>query len=86
MLGSFSFILFQKKLELSENLTKARCSAFLHSESAVKRPSSKDVEQENLRTLNRNKILTSIMGHNSVTNKQKVTGNNPNLDLVNVNI
>ena len=29
------------------------------------------------------KNLTSIKGHNSVTNKQKVTGKNPNLDIVN---
>ena len=27
----------------------------------------------------------SIKGHNSVTNKQNMTGNNPNLDLVNIN-
>ena len=32
-----------------------------------------------------NKILTSIKGHNSVTNLKKMTGKNPNLDLVNVN-
>ena len=35
--------------------------------------------------MSRNKILTSIKGHNSVTNKLKVTGNNPNLDIVNIN-
>ena len=29
--------------------------------------------------------LTSIKGHNSVTNLQKLTGNNPNQDLVNIN-
>ena len=56
------------------------CSAF----HAVKRPSSKDIEQENLNILSRNKILT-IKGHNSVTNKQKITGNNPNLDIVSIN-
>ena len=26
-----------------------------------------------------------IKGHNSVTNKQQMTGNNPKLDLVNIN-
>ena len=31
------------------------------------------------------KILTKITGHNSVTNKPKITGNNPNLDPVNIN-
>ena len=31
------------------------------------------------------KILTSIKGHDIVTNKQKITGNNSNLYLVNVN-
>ena len=31
------------------------------------------------------KILTSIKGHGSVTNGQKITGNNLNLDLVNIN-
>ena len=46
-------------------------------------PSSKDFEQENLKTLCRNEILTSIKGHNSVTNKKNITGNNPNLDIVN---
>ena len=44
---------------------------------AVKRTRSKDIEQK--------QILTSINGHNSVTNKQKMTGYNPNLDLVNIN-
>ena len=33
-----------------------------------------------------NEILTSIMGHNSVTNKPKMTETNPNLDLVNMNV
>ena len=37
----------------------------------LKRPSSKDIEQENLKTLSKNKTLTSIKGQNSVTNKQK---------------
>ena len=31
------------------------------------------------------KIITSIKGHNSVTNLRKMTGNNCNLDLVKVN-
>ena len=35
-----------------------------------------------LKILSRNKILTSIKGHNSVTNLRKMTGNNPNLDIV----
>ena len=29
--------------------------------------------------------MTTIKGHNSITNKQSMTGNNPNLDLVNIN-
>ena len=33
----------------------------------------------------RNENLKSIKGHNSITNFQKMTGNNPNLDLVNSN-
>ena len=35
--------------------------------------------------LSGNEILTSIKGHNSVTNVQKMTDNNPTLDLVNIN-
>ena len=35
--------------------------------------------------LSGNDNLTSIKGHNSVTNLQKMIGNNPNLDLVNIN-
>ena len=38
---------------------------------------SKDIEPK--------KNLTSIKGHNSVTNLGKLTGNNPNQDLVNFN-
>ena len=38
-----------------------------------------------LKILNRNIILMSINGHNSVTNKSHMTGNNPNLDIVNIN-
>ena len=36
-----------------------------------------------LKVLNGNEILTSIKGHNSVTNNKKITDNNLNLDLVN---
>ena len=39
-----------------------------------------------LKILSGNKILTSIKGRNSITNLQKMTGNNPNLDLVNINV
>ena len=38
-----------------------------------------------LKILSGNGILTPIKGHNSVTNVQKMTGNNPTLDLVNIN-
>ena len=38
-----------------------------------------------LQILSVNKILTSTKGHSSVINKQTFTGNNPNLDLVNIN-
>ena len=31
------------------------------------------------------KILTSIKGHNSVENEQKILSNHPNLHLVNIN-
>ena len=36
--------------------------------------------------IERNKILTSIKGQNSVKSLQKMTGNNPKLDLVNVDV
>ena len=41
-----------------------------------------------LKILSGNEILTSIKGHNSVTVKiwGKLTGNNPKLDLVNVDV
>ena len=39
-----------------------------------------------LKTLSGNEILTSIKGHNSVKILQKMTGNNPKLDLVNVDV
>ena len=38
-----------------------------------------------LKILSGNEILTSIKGHYSVANLQKVTLYNPNLDLVNAN-
>ena len=39
-----------------------------------------------LKILRENEILTSIKGHNSVANLQKMTLYNPNLDLVKVNV
>ena len=39
-----------------------------------------------LKILSGNKILTSIKGSNSITNLQKMTCNNPNIDLVNINV
>ena len=39
-----------------------------------------------LKILRRNKILTSIKGRNSVKILRKMTGNNPKLDLVNVDV
>ena len=33
-----------------------------------------------------NEIMKSIKGRNSVTNLQKLTSNNPNLDLVNIGL
>ena len=36
--------------------------------------------------LSGNEILTSIKGHNSASNLQKMTLYNPNLDLINVNV
>ena len=38
-----------------------------------------------LEILSGNENLTSIKGHNSVTNFRKMTGNNPKLELVNIN-
>ena len=38
-----------------------------------------------LKMLNRNDILTSIKGHNCVANLWKMPGNNPNLNLHNMN-
>ena len=39
-----------------------------------------------LKILSGNEILTSIKGRNSVKILQKITGNNPKLDLVNVEV
>ena len=39
-----------------------------------------------LKILSGNEILTFIKGHNSVKILQKMTGNNPKLDLVNVDV
>ena len=39
-----------------------------------------------LKILGGNGILTSIKGHNSVKILRKMTGNNPKLDLVNVDV
>ena len=40
----------------------------------------------NLKLLSKNRILTSIKGHNSVANLQKMKLYNPNVDLVNDNM
>ena len=45
-----NILYIQVKLEVSENLAIPRCSAF----HAIKRPSSKDTKQENLKILSRN--------------------------------
>ena len=42
--------------------------------------------QSVLKILSGNKILTSIKGRNSVKILRKMTGNNPKLDLVNVDV
>ena len=39
-----------------------------------------------LKILSGNEILTSIKGHNSIKILRKMTGNNPKLDHVNVNV
>ena len=39
-----------------------------------------------LKILSGNKILTSIKGHNSIKILRKMTGNNPKLDHVNVDV
>ena len=70
----------KKKLELSDNLCIAPLQRFLWR----KRPNSTFIKQENQKALRRNKILTSIKAHNSVTNEQNITGNNSNLDIVNI--
>ena len=61
-------------LELSENLTIAPLQCFACS----KRP-------EFLRRFSGKVILTSIKGHNSLTNWRKMTATNPNVDLVSIN-
>ena len=38
-----------------------------------------------LKILSGNKKVTSIKGHNSVSKLQKMTGNIPNLNLININ-
>ena len=38
-----------------------------------------------LKIMSENEKVKSIMGHNSVTNLRKMTNNNPNLHLVNIN-
>ena len=42
--------------------------------------------QSVLKILSGNEVLRSIKGRNSVKILQKTTGNNPNLDLVNVDV
>ena len=39
-----------------------------------------------LKILSGNQILTSIKGHNSVANVQKIVLYNPNLDVININV
>ena len=39
-----------------------------------------------LKILRKNEIMASIKGSYSVTNVQKMTGNNPNEDFVNINV
>ena len=39
-----------------------------------------------LKILSGNEILTTVKGHNSVKISRKMTGNNPKLDLVNVDV
>ena len=39
-----------------------------------------------LKILSGNEILTSIKGHNSVTNLRNLPLYNPNLDIINVNV
>ena len=65
----------KKKLELSENLTIAPLQCLACS----KRP-------ECLRILRGNVTLTSIKGQNSLTYLRKMTANNPNVDIVSINI
>ena len=64
---------FQQELELSDNLTIAPLQCFACS-----------IRPEFLRILSGNIILTSIKGHDSLINFQKMTTNNPNVDLVSI--
>ena len=71
----FTICLFkQRQLELSENLTIAP----LQCRACSKRP-------ECLSILSGNVILTSIKGHNCLTNSRKMTANNTNVDLASIN-
>ena len=72
--GLFTVTIANRRLELSENLTIAPLQCFACSKG-----------QEFLRILSGNVILTSIKGHNSLTNLQKMTANNPNVEHVNMN-
>ena len=64
----------QRELELSKNLTIAPLQRFACSKKA-----------KFLKISSGNVIRTSIRGHNSGTNLQKMTANNPNIDLVSIN-
>ena len=64
----------REKLELSENLTIAPLQGHACNKKARV---SQDIES--------NVILTSIKGHNSLTNLRKMTANSPNVDLVSIN-
>ena len=66
--------LFYSKLELSEKLTIAPLQYLACSK-----------RSECLRILSGNVILTSIKGHNALTNLRKMTANNHNVDLVSIN-
>ena len=66
-------------------LIRHRLIAPLQRFHAVEMPNGKDIEQGILKTLSRNKNLTLIKSHKSCTNVRKMTGDNPNLDLFNIN-
>ena len=67
--------MFKEQLELSKNLTMAQLQRFACSKKAKFH-----------KILSGNVILTSIKGHNSVTNLRKMTANNPNIDLVSIKL